>query len=67
MSSMNTSLLRSPGLYISIASAILGLLVSQGVLTSGSGIDQVLGYLIAIGGVLTGHGVAAPSTTAMVK
>jgi len=58
---MNTKILKSPGFWISALSAIVALLVAKGVILSGSTIDQVLGFVVALAGQLVGHTVAAPA------
>ena len=63
---MNLSVLKTPGAWISILSALLGLLVTNGVVLSGSTVDTVVGWVLALGGTLTGHVIAsaAPATPA---
>jgi hypothetical protein len=61
---MNLTILKSPGLWIGLITAVVGLLVSQGVILSGSSVDMVIGYVVAILGAIGGHHVAAlPAAT----
>ncbi len=61
---MDLSLLKSPGVWISMITAILGLLVSQGVILSGSTLSMVVGWVVALLGSIGGHHVAASATSA---
>lgn len=61
---MNTSVLKSFGFWISVLTAIAGLLVSQGVILSGSTVDMIVGWVVTLIGTLGGHHVAAKATTA---
>lgn len=61
---MNLSVLKSPGTWVTLLSAVLGLLVSNGVILSGSTTDTVIGYVLALAGALTGHMIALPSAPA---
>lgn len=62
---MNWAILKSVGFITSFITAVMGLLVTQGVVLSGSTPDHVLGYAIAILGALGGHHLA--STDAITK
>jgi hypothetical protein len=56
---MNLSLLKSYKLWIATAVAIIGVLVSQGVIVDGSTASQVIGWIVALlGGATAGHAVA---------
>lgn len=60
---MNTAILKSPGFWISALSAIVALLVAKGVILSGSTIDQVLSFVVALAGQLVGHTVGSSVTS----
>lgn len=52
--------LKSPKLYITLAVAILGVLLTQGVIVGGSTAAQVVGWIVAFLGTLgTGHTVGS--------
>jgi hypothetical protein len=56
---MNWTILKSAGFITSFITAVSGLLVAQGVVLSGSTVDHVLGYVVAILGAVGGHHLAA--------
>ena len=56
---MNTAVFKSLAFWLSAVPVLIGLLVTQGVVLSGSTLDHVLGTLLAIIGVVGGHQVAA--------
>jgi hypothetical protein len=60
---MNTSILKSSAFWITAIGAIVSLLISQGVILSGSTLDHVLAYAVALIGALIGHSTAAPAST----
>ncbi len=61
---MNLTVLKSTGFWITLVTTLVGLFISSGVVLSGSTIDQVLGYILALGGALGGHHVAATGASA---
>ena len=60
---MNLTVLKSPAFWISAVSAVLALLVSSGVVLSGSSVDHVIAYVVALLGALGGHSLASGPTT----
>ena len=59
---MNLTVLKSPAFWITAIGAIVGLLISSGVVLSGSTVDHVLAYVIALVGALGGHTLAPGPT-----
>ena len=60
---MNLSVLTSLGFIMSLLTTIAGLLTSQGVIPSGSSADHIVGWIVAILGVIAGHQVTHSSAT----
>lgn len=60
---MNWAVIRSFGFITSFISAVTGLLVTQGVVLSGSTADHVIGWIITILGAVGGHHLASGSST----
>lgn len=54
---MNKQVLKSPGFWIAMISAIVGQLLTSGVVLAGTAPYQVLGFVLTLAGVLTGHQV----------
>jgi hypothetical protein len=52
---INVNVLKSAGFWVTVIGAILGLLVSQGVVLSGTTLDQVIGYVVTLLGAYGGH------------
>ena len=55
---MSTKPLKTLAFWISLISALAGLLVAQGVVLHGSTVDVIAGYLVTILGIFGGHSVA---------
>ena len=60
---MSTKPLKTIAFWISLISALAGLLVAQGVVLHGSTLDVVAGYLVTILGIFGGHTAAAAQAT----
>jgi hypothetical protein len=59
---MNTSALKSYKLWIAVATAIAGVLLSQGVFLEGSTVSQIVGWILTfVGAGSTGAQVKAPA------
>lgn len=58
---MNLSVLKSLAFWVTVVPVLVGLLVSQGVILSGSSIDHIGAVIVSILGVLGGHSLAAPT------
>lgn len=56
---MNTQILKSTGFWVTVVTTVVGLLVTQGVVLSGSSLDSVLGWVMSLAGVVGGHHIAA--------
>lgn len=56
---MNLSLLKSYKLWIAVAVAIVGVLLSKGVIVEGSQLSEIVGWLVAL---LGGAGAGAVAT-----
>ena len=62
---MNTSVLKSLGFWVALVSAALGVVLSQHVVTEGSMIANVIGWLLTFGGSIgAGHQLAPKQLTA---
>lgn len=61
---MNLTVLKSSAFWISAVTTVIALLISSGAILSGSAVDHVVAYVIAILGALTGHSVANPAPAA---
>lgn len=59
---MNWEVLKSLGFITSLITAIAGLLVTQGAVLSGTTIDHVIGWIVALLGAVGGHHLAAGPT-----
>ncbi len=56
---MNTTILKSPSLWVSVAAAVLGVLLSQHVIADGSVLGVIAGWLLTFAGpAVAGHTVA---------
>jgi len=60
---MNTSIFKTLAFWLSAIPVLIGLLMAQGAVLSGSTVDHILGTVMAILGVIGGHNVAAGPTT----
>lgn len=59
---INTAALKSIGFWVAVATAILGVLLSQHVVTDGSALQDIIGWaLTMLGAGGAGHQVAAPA------
>jgi len=61
---MNTAILKSPAFWITAITSIIGLLAAQGVVLSGSAVDHVFGWVLALAGVIGGHSAVTPAIAA---
>jgi hypothetical protein len=62
---LNTGLLKSPTLWVTVVAAILGILLSQGVIVSGSTLAQIAGWVLTLlGSGATGHTIASLNSAA---
>lgn len=60
---MNLSVLKSLGFWATAIPVIAGLMISSGLVLDGSSVDQGIGWVLSILGVLGGHKLqAAPKT-----
>lgn len=63
---MNLTVLKSSAFWISAVTAVIALLVSSGAILSGSTVDHVVAYVVALLGAVVGHSNApapAPAAT----
>lgn len=58
---MNTSILKSPAFWLTAITTICGLLMTSGLVLSGSTVDHVIGWILALAGVVGGHSAVAPA------
>jgi hypothetical protein len=58
---MNLSVLKTLGFWAAAIPVIAGLLISSGLVLDGSTVDQVIGWILALGGVIGGQKLAAPA------
>lgn len=60
---MNLTVLKSTGFWVSAVAVVAGLMLSSGLVLDGSMVDQAIGWILSIVGVLTGHKLAAAPTS----
>jgi hypothetical protein len=60
----NVAILKTPGFWVNLVASILGLLMASGIVLSGSTLDQILGGIVSVVGILGGHTLAAPAAPA---
>jgi hypothetical protein len=61
---MNSAILKSPAFWLTAITTICGLLMSQGLVLSGSTLDHIVGWILALAGVVGGHSAVTPVTPA---
>lgn len=61
---MNLTVLKSTSFWITAVSAIVALLLTSGVILSGSTVDHVMAYVVAILGAVTGHSMQSTAAPA---
>ena len=57
---MNLSVLRTKAFWLTVIPTLAGLALTTGLVLDGTVVDTVLGWALAILGVLGGHALAAP-------
>jgi hypothetical protein len=60
---MNLSVLKTLGFWVAAIPVVAGLLIAQGVVLDGSTVDQIIGWVLALGGVLGGQKLVTPAPT----
>lgn len=62
MSIMNLSVLKTLRFWLTAIPTLVGLALTSGLVLHGTTVDQVVGWVLAIVGILGGHSLPAPTT-----
>lgn len=61
---MNFSVLKTTSFWITAIPVIAGLMLSSGLVLSGTTVDHVIGWILSLAGVIGGHQLAQPAPAA---
>lgn len=59
---MNLSVLKTLGFWVAAIPVIAGLMISSGLVLDGSTVDQIIGWVLALGGVIGGQKLVTAPT-----